>query len=136
LQRSVNAGCAETRRKREKEQIYTMGQYTFEVTDDNFQTEVLKSETPVLVDFWAEWCGPCKMIAPLVDELAKKYEGKLRVGKMDVDAEPNVSQMYGVQGIPTLILFKNGQPVQQIVGYKTRDQLDNAISKHLVLEKA
>jgi thioredoxin 1 len=113
-----------------------MGQYTFEVTDDNFQTEVLKSEIPVLVDFWAEWCGPCKMIAPLVDELAKKYEGKLRVGKMDVDAEPNVSQMYGVQGIPTLILFKNGQPVQQIVGYKTRDQLDSAISKHLVLEKA
>src|SRR2546421_474013 len=113
-----------------------MSQFTFEVTDDNFQSEVLKSETPVLVDFWAEWCGPCKMIAPLVDELAKKYEGKLRVGKMDVDSQPNVPSLYGVQGIPTLILFKGGQAVQQIVGFRGKDQLDAAVSKHLTLEKA
>ncbi len=110
--------------------------YTFEVTDANFQTEVLKSETPVLVDFWAEWCGPCKMIAPIVEELGKKYEGKLRIGKMDVDSQPNVPQLFGIQGIPTLILFKNGEPVQQIVGYKTKDQLDALVSKHLVLESA
>ncbi len=110
--------------------------YTFEVTDANFQNEVLKSGTPVLVDFWAEWCGPCKMIAPIVEEIGKKYEGKLRIGKMDVDAQPNVPQLFGIQGIPTLILFKNGEPVQQIVGFKTRDQLDALVSKHLVLENA
>ncbi len=113
-----------------------MSQYTFEVTDANFQEEVLKSKTPVLIDFWAEWCGPCKMIAPVVDELAKKYEGKLRVGKLDVDSQPHVTDQYGVQGIPTLILFKNGQPVQQVVGFKTKDQLDSVISRHLELEKA
>ena len=112
-----------------------MSQYTFEVTDANFQDEVLKSSTPVLVDFWAEWCGPCKMIAPAVDELAKKYDGKLRVGKMDVDSQPNASETYGVQGIPTLILFKGGQPIAQVVGYRTKDQLDAAISKHLQPEK-
>src|SRR5438094_419698 len=113
-----------------------MSQNTFEVTDDNFQNEVLKSDTPVLVDFWAEWCGPCKMIAPLVDELAKKYEGKLRVGKLDVDSQANIPQLYGIQGIPTLILFKNGQAVQQIVGFRSKDQLDAAVAKHLVPEKA
>ncbi len=113
-----------------------MGQHTFEVTDTNFQDEVLKSGTPVLVDFWAEWCGPCKMIEPLVDELAKKYEGKLRVGKMDVDSEPGVAESFGIQGIPTLILFKNGQPVQQIVGFRSKDQLDAAVAPHLELQKA
>src|SRR5215813_11215654 len=110
-----------------------MSQYTFEVTDANFQDEVVKSGTPVLVDFWAEWCGPCKMIAPLVEDLAKKYDGKLRVGKLDVDSQPNVPGLYGIQGIPTLILFKGGQAVQQIVGFRTKDQLDQAISKHLVV---
>ena len=113
-----------------------MSQYTFEVTDANWQDEVLKSGTPVLVDFWAEWCGPCKMIAPIVDELAKKYDGKLRVGKMDVDSQPSAAESLGIQGIPTLILFKGGQPVAQVVGYRTKDQLDAAISKHLELEKA
>jgi thioredoxin 1 len=113
-----------------------MSQFTFEVTDANFQDEVLKSKTPVLIDFWAEWCGPCKMIAPVVDELAKKYEGKLRVCKLDVDSQPKVTDQFGVQGIPTLILFKNGQAVQQIVGFKTKDQLDAVISRHLELEKA
>lgn len=108
-----------------------MSKHTFEVTDNNFQESVLKSETPVLVDFWAEWCGPCKMIAPVVDELAQKYEGQLRVGKMDVDHNGNVPAMFDIQGIPTLILFKNGQPVQHIVGYKTKDQLDRALAPHL-----
>src|SRR4051812_14747103 len=81
--------------------IRSMSQYTFEVTDASFPEDVLKSGTPVLVDFWAEWCGPCKMIAPIVDELAKKYEGKLRVAKMDVDSQPNTAESFGVQGIPT-----------------------------------
>lgn len=104
---------------------------TFEVTDSNFQEVVVKSETPVLVDFWAEWCGPCKMIAPVVEEIAKKYEGKLKVGKMDVDHNGQVPGMFDIQGIPTLILFKGGEPVQFIVGYKTKDQLDKAIAPHL-----
>ncbi len=108
-----------------------MSKHTFEVTDTNFQELVLKSDTPILVDFWAEWCGPCKMIAPVVDEIAQKYEGKLRVGKMDVDANGNVPAMFDIQGIPTLILFKGGQPVQHIVGYKTKEQLDRAIAPHL-----
>jgi thioredoxin 1 len=113
-----------------------MSQFTFEVTDANFQDEVLKSDTPVLVDFWAEWCGPCKMIAPSVDELAKKYDGKLRVGKMDVDMQPGVAEALGIQGIPTLILFKGGQPVTQVVGYRTKDQLDAAINRYLEPERA
>ncbi len=113
-----------------------MSHLTFEVTDANFQQEVLNSQVPVLVDFWAEWCGPCKMIAPNVDQIAHQYEGKLRVGKMDVDAEPGAVERFGIQGIPTLILFKNGQPVQQIVGYRTKEQLDKAVAPHLELQKA
>jgi thioredoxin 1 len=113
-----------------------MSHLTFEVTDANFQDEVLKSETPVLVDFWAEWCGPCRMVAPIVDELAKKYEGKLRVGKLDVDANGGVPEQFGIQGIPTLILFKGGKAVQQVVGYRGKDQLESALVPHLELEKA
>ena len=113
-----------------------MSHATFEVTDANFQDEVLKSETPVLVDFWAEWCPPCKMIEPSVDELAVKYAGKLRIGKMDVDAQPQIQEQFGIQGIPTLILFKNGQPVQEIVGFRSKDQLDAAVAPHLELQKA
>jgi len=113
-----------------------MSEHTFEVTDANFQNEVIRSGTPVLVDFWAEWCGPCKMVEPVVEELAKKYEGKLRVGKLDIEAQPNIPQLFGIQGIPTLILFKDGEPVQQIVGFRGKEQLDTAISKHLALEDA
>ena len=113
-----------------------MSHLTFEVTDANFQDEVLNSSVPVLVDFWAEWCGPCKMIAPNVDQIAQQYEGKLRVGKMDVDSEPGVAERFGIQGIPTLILFKGGQPIQQIVGYRTKEQLDKAVAPHIQLQKA
>ncbi len=114
-----------------EEDLNSMSKYTFEVTDANFQETVLKSDTPVLVDFWAEWCGPCKMIAPVVDEIAQKYDGKLKIGKMDVDSNGQVPGMFDIQGIPTLILFKDGQPVQHIVGYRTRDQLDRVLAPHL-----
>src|SRR5713226_8422291 len=112
-----------------------MSQHTFEVTDANFQDEVIKSKLPVLIDFWAEWCGPCKMIAPIVDELAKKYDGKLRVGKLDVDSNGSVPELFDVQGIPTLILFKDGNAVEQIIGFRTKDQLDKVVAPHLELEK-
>jgi thioredoxin 1 len=113
-----------------------MGQFTFEVTDNNFQDEVMRSNQPVLVDFWADWCGPCKMIAPLVDELAKKYEGRLRVGKLDVDMNGNTPQMFDIQGIPTLLLFKNGALVHRIVGYRPKDKLELEILPYLEVEPA
>lgn len=102
-----------------------------EVTDSNFQTEVLNSATPVLVDFWAEWCGPCKMIAPVVEELAKEYDGKLKVGKVDVDVNQQVSIQYGIRSIPTLLIFKGGRVVEQVVGAVPKRMLVEKVSKHL-----
>ncbi|OGU18664.1 MAG: thioredoxin [Ignavibacteria bacterium GWA2_55_25] len=102
-----------------------------EVTDSNFQSEVLNSATPVLIDFWAEWCGPCKMIAPLVEELAKEYDGKLKVGKVDVDSNQQVSMQFGIRSIPTLLIFKQGKVVDQLVGAVPKRMLVEKITKHL-----
>jgi len=88
----------------------------FEATETNWDEQVLNSELPVLVDFWAEWCGPCKMIAPSVHDMAVEYDGQLNVAKLDVDSAPNIAMKYGVRSIPALIFFKDGQPVDQIVG--------------------
>ena len=86
------------------------------VGDDTFEDEVIKSEVPVVVDFWADWCAPCKMIAPIVEDLANEYDGKVMFAKLDVDANPKTAMTYGVRGIPTLLIFKDGSPVDQVVG--------------------
>lgn len=102
-----------------------------EVTDANFDQDVLKSEQPVLVDFWATWCGPCRALAPIVDEMAQEYQGKVKIGKMDVDHNPSTPARYGVRGIPTLLVFKGGQVKEQIVGYVPKEKIQAALDKHV-----
>ena len=102
-----------------------------ELTDANFEAEVLKSDVPTLVDFWAVWCGPCKQIAPTVDALANDYQGRLKVAKMDVDHHQIVPQQYRVTSIPTLLIFKGGRVVSQLVGAMPRSKLEAEIQKHL-----
>ena len=101
------------------------------VTDETFSEQVLKSDVPILVDFWAIWCGPCRMVAPVVDEIAREHEGQLRVMKLDVDDNQNTAMTYGVMSIPTLILFKNGQPVERVVGFRPKGDLEKKLLPHL-----
>ena len=102
-----------------------------QLSDDSFESDVLKSATPVLVDFWASWCAPCKAISPVVDSLAEEYDGKVKVAKLNVDENPATPGKYGVRGIPTLILFKEGKVVDQVVGAVPKNQLDGLIKKAL-----
>jgi thioredoxin 1 len=102
-----------------------------EVTDENFQNEILTSSTPALVDFWAAWCGPCRAIAPVVEELALQFEGQIKFGKLNVDENPKTPGQYGIRAIPTLILFKNGAVAEQITGAVSKSTLEAAIKKTL-----
>ena len=104
---------------------------TATLSDSNFDESVIKSSVPVLVDFWAEWCGPCRMIAPTVEALASDYEGKVTIGKLNVDDNPNTAMQFGVRSIPTLLLFKNGAVVESIVGLADKSRLQGIIDKHV-----
>lgn len=108
-----------------------MSEYIVYVSDDTFEEEVLKSSTPVLVDYWAEWCGPCKMIAPLLDDIAGEYAGRLKVAKLNIDENPNTPPRYGIRGIPTLMLFKDGNVEATKVGALSKSQLTAFIDTNL-----
>ena len=101
----------------------------FEITDDNLDTEVLESELPVLVDFWAEWCGPCKMISPIVEEIASDYNGKVKVGKVNIDYNQQVAMTYGIRGIPALLVFKSGSVANQIVGAVPKNHITQILDE-------
>ena len=97
------------------------------ITEENFENEVLNSDKPVLVDFWAQWCGPCRMLGPIIEEIANDYEGKVKVGKVNVDEQPNLASKYGIASIPTVIVFKNGKPEKTLVGLRSKNEIDNMI---------
>jgi len=103
--------------------------HPIQISDDTFEDEVVNSDVPVLVDFWADWCAPCKIIAPIVEDLAGEYDGKVKVAKLDVDSNPKTASKYGIRGIPTLLIFKDGSPVGQVVG-----AVPKAVLKHKLEE--
>ena len=105
--------------------------YTVEGTDANFETEVLKADMPVLVDFWAPWCGPCRMVAPVVEEIAEQYEGQIKVVKVNTDENPNIASQYGIRSIPTLMIFKDGDKVDMVVGAVPKTTLATTLEKYL-----
>ncbi len=108
-----------------------MGEFTKETTDSNFENDVLKSGTPVLVDFWAEWCPPCRALAPKLEEIAQELKGKLDVRKVNVDDNPNVASKFGVVSIPTMIIFKDGRQMEKMVGNHPKDSIVTTLSKYL-----
>ena len=108
-----------------------MSEHILQVSDDSFETDVLKADKPVLVDFWAEWCGPCKMIAPILDDVAQEYTGKVTVAKVNIDHNPNTPPKFGIRGIPTLLLFKNGQVAATKVGALSKTQLKEFLDANI-----
>lgn len=101
-------------------------------TDQDFEEQVLKSDTPVVVDFWAPWCAPCRIVTPIIDELAKEYEGKVKVGKMNVDDNTNYPSKYGVMSIPSILIFKNGQPVKTMIGAQSKENYKKGLDEALI----
>ena len=108
-----------------------MSKHVSDVTDSSFEQDVLQSDKPVLVDFWAVWCGPCRALTPTIEALAEKYEGAARVVKINVDENPDVTNRYGIRGMPTLILFKNGREEERVLGAVSRDAIARIIDKHV-----
>ena len=108
-----------------------MGENTVEITDSNFESEVVKSTTPVLIDFWAAWCAPCRALAPTVDSIAAEYKGRVKVGKLDVDANGSTAARFNIRGIPTLLVIKDGQVKEQMVGAVEKSAITKALDKHL-----
>lgn len=102
------------------------------VTDQNFKSEILESKEPAIVDFWAPWCGPCRVVSPIIEELASEYEGKVKVGKMNVDENPNTAGGFGIMSIPTILMFKDGKPVKTLIGAQAKENYKKAIEEVLV----